>query len=130
VGIGPGSKSGKAGKQQPAAKNKQGKQLLFPRTKADDRKLKIVLIPVTAEEMALEEHDESNNYPTHHHDDVGKGKGKEKEKAIRSRNEKRKKAVTGDKRAGKSKWKEMEEIVRSETVVYPSWDRYIVRRMD
>jgi hypothetical protein len=130
VGTGLGSKSGNAEKQQPAAKTKQGKQLPFPRTKADDRKLKIVLIPVTAEEMALE----ANNCPTHHHrhDDMGKGKGKGKEKAIRSEKRKAKANlnVTESKKAEKSKWKEMEEIVRSETVVYPSWDRYIVRRMD
>lgn len=101
-----------------------------------------MLIPATAAEMALEEVSEATPYATHHHyaHDNGdvKGKGKDKEsvvssnrsgngtgkgKAIRNPN-----AIGNE--AGTSKWREMEEIVRSETVVYPSWDRYIVRRIN
>lgn len=124
-------------KQQPKSKFKPSKQTPFVRTKADERRLKVVLIPATAAELALEEHEETITRVTHHpHDSsdiTAKGKGKDKEQA-RTENGKGKVNTRPDEngsgKAEKSKWREMEEIVRSETVVYPGWDRYIVKRMD
>ena len=134
-GPGPG-----IGEEKPPlkAKTKPSKQQPFVRTRADERKLRIVLIPATTAEMALEEPGAATPGATRHHHshDNGdmEGKGKDKEKvnsdAYGSGNRKgkaiRNSSAIG-KEAGKSKWREMEEIVRSETVVYPSWDRYIIR---
>jgi len=128
AGLG-GSKIGneKDGKQQPQAnsKSKQSKQLPFARTRADERKLKVVLIPATAAEMALERSDGATSYAACRDPGVN-GKGKEKEKSARNGNGKSKANTDPN----KCKCRELEEIVRSETVVYPSWDRYIVRRAD
>jgi hypothetical protein len=142
----PGSISGngKDEKLLPRSKTKQIKQPPFARTRADERKLKIVLIPATAAEMALEGSDEATYHSAYHHAHDGrdvKGKGKDKEKANwngnwnGNGNGKGKAianptAIGSKEEAGKSKWRELDEIVRSETVVYPGWDRYIIRRMD
>jgi hypothetical protein len=96
--------------------------------------LKIVLIPATAAEI-LQESDEAHAMHHHHHHHDDKGKGKEKERAnLHVKNGKGKATANANAiesgKSGKSKWREMEEIVRSETVVYPGWDRYIVRRVD
>lgn len=121
------------GKQRP----KQPKQPPFTRTRADDRKLKVVLIPASAAEMALEEFGrhvkEACVHPQHWgrngEKDKGKGKGKgNASKVTAGGTGKGKGKVNG--KGGRSKFKEMEEIMKSETVTYPSWDRYIVRRTE
>ncbi|KAF5379822.1 hypothetical protein D9615_005795 [Tricholomella constricta] len=107
----------------------QGKQPPWPRSKLDERRLKVVLIPASAAEMAFEEY--GRQYArqaaaaagcTYPNSVAGKnGKGKSTAAAA---------AASGKRPVGKagsktksSRIKEMEEIMRAETVVYPSWDR-------
>jgi RNA polymerase II-associated protein 3 len=141
-----GAGNGLDGRQQSKSKLRQSKQPPFARTKADERRLKIVLIPATAAEMALDECDDEVHGAQYHRMHVhgkGKGKGKDKVKTnLSSRNGDGNANANGKGKVNahssvidsagnsKSKWREMEEIVRSETVVYPGWDRYIVRKVD
>ena len=106
------------------------------RTKADERRLKMVLIPATAAEMSLQASDRvtyttAMRYQSNHDDsrDI-KGKGKGKESWSTNWNGKDKGKVSSTRKSESSKWRELEEIVRSETIVYPAWDRYIIRRLD
>ncbi|KAG6871906.1 hypothetical protein C0995_014983 [Termitomyces sp. Mi166 len=99
----------------------------WPRTKADERRLKVVLFPSTLEEFRRECASLGlgegvggcpHHSPLHlHGDGYGGGGGKkrkEKEKEI-----------------GKcDRLREMEEIIKSETIVYPSWERYFVKRAE
>ncbi|RDB26302.1 Outer envelope protein 64, chloroplastic [Hypsizygus marmoreus] len=110
---------------------KQPKQPPWPRTKADERRLKVVLIPASAAELAFEEYGKqyareaaaaagcTHPHPWGNRGSGAKGKGKEsaagKGASVNTKN---------------IKVKEVEEIMRAETVVYPSWDRYIVKRSD
>ncbi|KAG5646497.1 hypothetical protein DXG03_003262 [Asterophora parasitica] len=103
----------------------QAKQPPWPPTKADERKLKVVLIPAPAVGMAFEEYGR-------HYARQAAAAGHTSSPAVK--NDK------GSVASGKwpahndkmkhSKIREMEEIMKTETVVYPSWDRYIVRRVE
>lgn len=127
------SKSGSGA--APTKKKEQSKQLPWARTKADERRLKVILIPASAAEIAFEEYGKqyareaaAASGCTHpHHPNRGAGTGKNKGKAAASAAGKRTSGNAGSKN---SRIREMEEIMRAETVVYPSWDRYIVKKVD
>ncbi|KAG5652610.1 hypothetical protein H0H81_004392 [Sphagnurus paluster] len=102
------------------------KQPPWPRTMADDRRLRIVLVPASAAEMAFEEY--GRQYARECTDGSGKGANGASSGSAR-------KSTTDNWGAGvrvtkSGRIREMEEIMRTETVVYPSWDRYVVKKVE
>ena len=114
----------------PTTLDKMCKYPPWPRTKADERRLKIVLFPASLEDFARECLCESVECPhhshLHDHDGHGNGAGNGGGKKRRDRGYNKK-----DETDGKcSRLREVEEIIKSETIVYPSWERYYVKRAD
>lgn len=87
----------------------------------------MVLMPASAAEIAFEEYGkqyarEAVASCSHlHHRGAG---------AVGNAKNKGKRAPTVRAASKSNKFKEMEEIMKSETVVYPSWDRYVIKRSD
>lgn len=119
-------------------KLKQPKALPFARTRMDDRKLKIVLVPAPAVDASLglchhhHQHGHGHTCDGRHHRDKDKDKGKGKGTSV---------AAAG---MGSATRREKEQALEAEmlkvleamrvdsgmTVTLPSWDRYVVRRAD
>ncbi|KAJ7471036.1 hypothetical protein FB451DRAFT_325207 [Mycena latifolia] len=119
-------------------KPKQPKPLPFARTRQDDRKLKVVLVPSPAVDAPLglchhhqHTHGHGHTCDGRHHKDKDKGKGKGKGTSA---------AVAG---LGSATRREKEQALEAEmlkvleamrvdsmSVTLPSWDRYVVRRVD
>ncbi|GLB44776.1 putative tetratricopeptide repeats [Lyophyllum shimeji] len=121
---------------EPTKRTEQSKQPPWPRTKADERRLKVVLIPASAAEKAFEEYGRqyareaaaaSGCAHPHHGNGNGKNKGKAAAGTAKTGTGKR---PNGDARSKNGRIREMKEIMRAETVVYPSWDRYVVKKAD
>ncbi|KAH9481839.1 RNA polymerase II-associated protein 3 [Psilocybe cubensis] len=93
---------------------KSTKQPPFPRTKADDRKLKITLLSGQTE------------------NGTGTGKLRKMGTSIAADLNRPQTSRPGKEKAGTTRsWKTKEmDRMRAECVTYPSWDRYLVKRVD
>ncbi|CAK5264353.1 unnamed protein product [Mycena citricolor] len=116
-------------------KHKPAKPLPFPRTLLDDRKLKVVTVPMPATDTPLGfcHHQHSHTCSGHHHHSA-RDKGKGKSTSINP-------AAAG---MGTATRREKEQALETEmlkvleamkvdgmtTVLVPSWDRYVIRRAE
>jgi len=113
----------------------------WPRTKADERRLKIVVMPASPvyrerDNVKVKEKETGGDATGKNGGGKGKGKGKaaggkgkEREKE-REKEEQQQHVDNGRKGQRTMKMKEMREIVKAGGVVYPSWDRYTIRKFD
>lgn len=108
----------------------------WPRLKADDRRVKVVLTPASLSTIGLKdrsrEKDKKKGTTTRERGETGgkqkKGKGKKQSGTL---HEERPSGQVGS-GAGTERPKllEMKEIVKKQMVLYPSWDRYTVKKAD
>ncbi|KAH0578218.1 hypothetical protein H2248_003999 [Termitomyces sp. 'cryptogamus'] len=117
----------------PTTQSKKYKHPPWPRTKSDERRLKIVLFPASLEDFARECLCESVGCPHHlhlrdHDHEGGAENGGKKKRQERGGSKKEKRR--GENGGKCSRLREMEEIIKSETIVYPSWERYFVKRAE
>ncbi|KAG6915294.1 hypothetical protein DXG01_012272 [Tephrocybe rancida] len=135
--IASSSPSTSSSSSSPPRRPETPKQPPWPRTKADERRLKVTLFPASAAELALEDFGRqclreavasagcAHTHPHPSTSAAGNG-GKDSKEGTRVK-EKSGKSVG----LGKSnRMKEMEGIMKAGTVVYPSWDRYVVKRTE
>lgn len=114
-------------------KPKQPKPLPFARTRLDDRRLKVVLVPAPAADGLCHHHQHTHQHTCdgrHHHGhrpDKGKGKGTSAAAAGMGTATRREKE-----QALEAEMLKVLEAMRvdSMSVTLPSWDRYVVRRVD